>query len=100
MVIAQTNITGYWFFFDMVTHKIVVIRGRKISVIFYYSGFSGCTLHPVHTIHPVQQYTAFFLGHKDLDLRIRTSATCSWSSSGLGSESRRQWVFVVGNGCS
>ena len=28
----------------MVTHKIVVIRGREISVIFYYSDFSGCTL--------------------------------------------------------
>ena len=25
----------------MVTHKIVVIRGREISVIFYYSDFSG-----------------------------------------------------------
>ena len=41
MVIAQTNITGYWVFFDMVTHKIVVIRGREISVIFYYSVFQA-----------------------------------------------------------
>ena len=65
----------------MVTHKIV--RGREISVIFYYSDFSGCTLHPVYTIHLVQQHAAFFLGHKDLDKDKDT--TCSWSSSGLGS---------------
>ena len=69
-------------FFDMVSNKIVVIRGREISVIFYYSDFSGCTLHPVYTIHPVH-YTAFFLVTKDLDKDKDT--TCSWSSSGLGS---------------
>ena len=41
----------------MVSNKIVVIRGREISVIFYYLDFSGCTLHPVYTIHPVHYST-------------------------------------------
>ena len=40
----------------MVTHEIVVIRGREISVIFYYSDFSGCTLHPVYTIHCTESW--------------------------------------------
>ncbi len=66
----------------MVTHNIVVIRGREISVIFYYSDFSGCTLQwPT----PYSQYTTllFFLVTEDLDKDKDT--TCSWSSSGLGS---------------
>ena len=57
-------------FFDMVTHKIVVIRGREISVIFYFSDISGCTVHPTYTIHTVQQHTALFFGHKDAKISI------------------------------
>ena len=70
------------FFFYMVSNKIVVIRGHEISVIFYYSDLSGCTLHP-YTLYTQHTTLLFFLVTEDLDKDKDT--TCSWSSSGLGS---------------
>ena len=85
MGIAQTNITMIGFLCDMISNKIVVIRGRGISVIFYYSGVSGIG-------YLRQQYTTEYTdicgrGRLEKDLDKDTDTTCSWSSSGLGSES-------------